>query len=123
MILVGCASDEELAAYYRNASLLLLPSRYEGFGFPVLEAMMFGVPVACSMAASLPEVAGRCAAFFDPNSVDDMCRALLSVLDGNVPVARKEVERNLARFDWNRSTYEHLQVLRSLSGKDMGKQK
>lgn len=58
--------DATLARYYREASLMLFPSRYEGFGWPVLEAMAFGLPVVCSDAGSLPEVVGSAAPMHAP---------------------------------------------------------
>ena len=59
--LVGRVSDEELVAYYQQATVFVFPSLYEGFGLPVLEAMGCGCPVICSNASSLPEVAGDAA--------------------------------------------------------------
>ncbi len=56
----GQVTDQELRAYYRNATALIFPSVYEGFGFPLVEAMAEGCPIACSNVASLPEVAGGC---------------------------------------------------------------
>lgn len=62
--------DTALAGWYRRASVLLFPSLYEGFGWPVLEAMSFGLPVVCSNAGSLPEVVGPAATCFTPDNVD-----------------------------------------------------
>ena len=63
---LGTVSADELEGLYRTAACLIVPSRYEGFGLPVLEGMARGVPVACSDRGSLPEVAGEAALFFDP---------------------------------------------------------
>jgi glycosyltransferase involved in cell wall biosynthesis len=76
----GHVSDTELLDYYRNATALIFPSYYEGFGFPILEAMAQGCPVACSRAASLPEVAGEAALYFDPFDVNSIAEALLSIV-------------------------------------------
>ena len=64
--LLGRAANSELAALYTGASGFVLPSLFEGFGMPVLEAMQCGCPVACSSLTALPEVAGRAALLFDP---------------------------------------------------------
>jgi glycosyltransferase involved in cell wall biosynthesis len=63
---------EELAAIYTAASVLLFPSIYEGFGYPVLEAQICGTPVVCSHAGSLPEVAADQTRMFDPHDVEGM---------------------------------------------------
>jgi glycosyltransferase involved in cell wall biosynthesis len=73
--------DRELAQCYREASVLLFPSRYEGFGWPVLEAMAFGLPVVCSNAGSLPEVIGETSPSYpadDPGAFADAAMALLT---------------------------------------------
>ena len=64
--LAGWVDDATLAGLYRMAICLVFPSLAEGFGLPVLEAMRRGLPVACSNASSLPEVAGEAALYFDP---------------------------------------------------------
>ena len=75
----GEVSDLELKGYYRNATALVFPSFYEGFGFPLVEAMAVGCPVACSNIASLPEVAGDAALLFNPFSVEEIAQALLRI--------------------------------------------
>jgi len=71
---------DELADLYRSAAALVFPSLYEGFGQPPLEAMACGCPVACSNAASLPEVCGDAARLFDPTSVEEIVEAVEDVL-------------------------------------------
>jgi glycosyltransferase involved in cell wall biosynthesis len=73
-------SESELIAQYQGASALLLPSFAEGFGIPMLEAMATGTPVIASHAASLPEVGGSAARYFDPGSISEMTEALVEVL-------------------------------------------
>ncbi len=72
----GWIEPEELDGLYAAATLFVYPTLYEGFGLPVLEAMMRGVPVACSNTSSLPEVAGGAAMMFDPENVDAMADAI-----------------------------------------------
>jgi glycosyltransferase involved in cell wall biosynthesis len=73
---LGYIDRDDLATVFREAGALVFPSLYEGFGIPVLEAMALGVPVACSRAASLPEIAGEAALFFDPSRNEDIAQAL-----------------------------------------------
>ncbi len=61
-----------LEIFYQNASLYVFPSLCEGFGLPPLEAMSFGVPVACSSATCLPEILGESAAYFDPYNPNEI---------------------------------------------------
>ncbi|HXG01055.1 MAG TPA: glycosyltransferase family 1 protein, partial [Bacteroidota bacterium] len=72
-------SDAELPALYRHAMMFVYPSLYEGFGFPVAEALACGTPVITSTAASLPEVAGRAAVFVDPEKTEALTAAMESL--------------------------------------------
>ena len=74
-------SDTELIALYTGATALVFPSLYEGFGLPLLEAMRLGCPCISSNAASLPEIGGDAALYFDPKSVDSLVECLLQVTD------------------------------------------
>jgi glycosyltransferase involved in cell wall biosynthesis len=74
-------SDEELISLYAGARALCLPSKYEGFGLPLLEAMQMECPVLCSSAGALPEVAGESALYFDPNDDAELAKRLLQVED------------------------------------------
>jgi alpha-1,3-rhamnosyl/mannosyltransferase len=69
LVELGKVSTERLSGAYQRADFLIFPSRLEGFGLPVLEAMAAGCPVVCSNAASLPEVGGDAALYFDPDDV------------------------------------------------------
>lgn len=71
---------DELSALYRHAGCMLFPSVYEGFGLPPLEAMQHDCPVVCSNAASLPEVCGDAALYFDPNSPTEIRQQVQRVL-------------------------------------------
>jgi len=77
----GFVSDDDLVQLYNQAALFVYPSKYEGFGLPVLEAMACGVPVVTSRCSSLPEVAGNAAILIDPNSEDDLLLGILSGLN------------------------------------------
>jgi glycosyltransferase involved in cell wall biosynthesis len=93
---LGFVPEEDMPALYRAARLLVFPSLFEGFGMPVLEAMACGCPVACSNAASLPEVAGDAAHLFDPRDEGAVARAIGEVWADDALRARL-VERGRAR--------------------------
>jgi glycosyltransferase involved in cell wall biosynthesis len=99
----GWLSDAQLEGLYRLAALFVLPSLEEGFGLPLLEAMRRGVPVACSNASSLPEVAGDAAVLFDPLDAGDM-RAAISRVLGDRSLAEGLVaagHERCRRFTWD----------------------
>ncbi len=113
--LLGYTDAIDLPALYSAASLFLFPSRDEGFGMPVIEAMACGCPVVVSDRGSLPEVAGPGAYAFGPDAFDDLedaCRRLVEDDDAR----RAEVERGLARaaeFPWSRTAAATLDVYRA----------
>jgi len=91
--------DEELAVLYRNATCLVFPSIYEGFGLPVLEAMQNNCPVICSGITSLPEVAGDAALYIDPYDYKDIRSKITALL--NDPQLRKGmIEKGQKRVDF-----------------------
>jgi glycosyltransferase involved in cell wall biosynthesis len=94
----GHISEEELSGYYKHAHALIFPSIYEGFGFPLVEAMGRGCPIACSNVSSLPEVAGDAALLFDPFSLDDVARALITITENEILRAHL-IERGLKRIE------------------------
>lgn len=81
VVLLADLPDPELSELYRQCSLFVFPSLYEGFGLPVLEALAHGAPVACSRTSSLPEVAGDAALYFDPLSVRDIAEKMQLLWD------------------------------------------
>jgi glycosyltransferase involved in cell wall biosynthesis len=98
-------SGEELEGLWALAQAFVFPSLYEGFGLPVLEAMARGVPVACSNASSLPEVAGDAALLFDPHQESSIADALERLL-GEPALGEQLSARGLARareFTWERT--------------------
>lgn len=109
--------DALLAEHYRNASVLVYPSCYEGFGLPPLEAMANQCPVVSSHASAMPEVIGDAAEFFDPLNLDSIANAIQSVVYS--PSRTNElIAKGLARvqrFNWQTCAERHLALYRSLT--------
>lgn len=104
----GYVEDEQLPLWYNAAELLVLPSVYEGFGLPILEAMACGTPVVAAATSSLPEAGGEAARYFAPDDVAELADQLATVLD-QPQVAAEMRERGLqqaARFSWARAGME-----------------
>jgi glycosyltransferase involved in cell wall biosynthesis len=109
-------SNEDLPSLYKNALCFVLPSLYEGFGLPVLEAMKFGCPTVISNVSSLPEVGGDAAVYFDPQSVDDIAQKLETVIeDEKLRAEMTEKGYNqIKKFSWEKTAKETLKVLEEL---------
>ena len=106
----------DLPALYTGASLLALPSHYEGFGFPVLEAMGCGTPVIVADRASLPEVAGDAALRIDPDDDASLAEALTRVLSDSTLRAELRARglENVKRFQWETTARETLALYESI---------
>ena len=112
------AGEATLAHAYRNASLFVYPTLYEGFGFPPLEAMSLGCPILVHRTSSLPEVCGDAAFYFDSVDAEELSRALVSTLQDAPGIAMKRLlgEQRVRLFDWSRSAQGTLAVYRSVLG-------
>ena len=102
---VGQPDDVALAALYRRAAVFAYPSRYEGFGLPVLEAMATGAPVLTSNLSSLPEVAGDAALLVDPTRVDAIADGLRRLLESDTLREQLRIAgpAQAAKFTWERT--------------------
>ena len=111
----GTVPAAELAGLLGRARAMVFPSRYEGFGLPVLEAMSAGCPVAAARSGAVPEVAGDAAVLFDPVDAEDMARAVREVFDTSADLRRRGLAR-ADRFTWASCAAVHERVYRELGG-------
>ncbi len=107
----GHVTLAELVELYRSAAALVYPSLYEGFGIPCVEAMACGCPVAASDVASIPEVCGDAAVYFDPRDPESIAETIRAVLD-RPPSGG--IER-AARFTWDECARRHDEVYEELA--------
>jgi glycosyltransferase involved in cell wall biosynthesis len=116
--LVGLVPDGELPALYTGATLFVYPSRYEGFGLPVLQAMACGAPVACSTGGSLAEVAGDAALTFAPDDEPGLADALRRGLQDDALRERLRAEgrARASQFTWERTAAATLQAYADAAG-------
>jgi glycosyltransferase involved in cell wall biosynthesis len=116
IVLAGHVPDQHIPGLYAQAKALVMPSLYEGFGFPVLESMAAGTPVVASNTSSLPEVAGDAAILVSPTDEHALVEAMEDVIHNPGTVAELKA-RGLARakqFNWQRTAAETLEVYRTV---------
>lgn len=110
----GFLSDAQRDSLYQGCACYVFPSYMEGFGLPGLEAMLRGAPVAAAKAASLPEVYGEAAEYFDPYDVESMGSAIQRVIEspGRADQLRALGHRRVGEFSWARATDETVVLYR-----------
>ena len=109
-------TDEDLPIFYKNAICFVLPSLYEGFGLPVLEAMQYGCPVITSNVSSLPEAGGDAAIYVNPLDIDDITKNLESIIQ-NSELREKLIKKGyeqVKKFSWAKTAKETLMALKSI---------
>lgn len=110
----------QLATVYKNAEAFVFPSLYEGFGFPLLEAMTHGVPTIAAHSSSLPEIGGDATLWFEPRDAAGLASQLRRLL-GDEVLRNELIERGRRRageFRWERAAKETLDVLRRVADED-----
>ena len=95
-VFLGYVESKELEFLHKNAYAFIFPSLNEGFGYPPVQSMRYGVPVAASGTTSVPEVCGNAVLYFDPYSVSEIKNRMIQLLDSNIYVTY--VSRALARY-------------------------
>lgn len=113
----GYLEREDTINILKQASVFVYPSLYEGFGLPILEAMLCGVPVVASKTSSIPEIAGDAAILVSPDDIDEIASAIMSVLEDH-ELASKMVElgiRQAGRFSWEATARKTLDIYRQVA--------
>ncbi len=120
--LTGYVSDADLAQLYGQARFLAMPSLYEGFGFPIIEANAMGIPVVTSNTSSMPEAAGEAGILVDPNDVQSILGGLESLATDSELHARlaEKARPNAARFDWMESARQLERIFEKAIAKRRG---
>lgn len=111
--------DDELDVLYRHAICYVLPSLYEGFGLPVIEAMQHHCPVITSNISSLPEAGGDAALYVNPEDIDDIAQAMKKLVT-NEKLRHELIEKGkkqITKFSWEKAAKETLDILEDVTGK------
>ena len=117
VVLTGALSDPDLSLLVRGASLEVIPSLYEGFCLPMVEAMACGVPTIVANTSCLPEISGGVLRYFNPTSVEDMAACMEMVLlsrDLQAELAERGRER-AQKFSWDLCAQQTLAVVEQVA--------
>jgi len=113
IIFLGYLKEDEKNQILKKASLVIFPSFYEGFGFPILEAMHYGIPLICSSISSMGEVSNTASILIDPFNISDLLIAIENILfdndlrDSLIAKEKKEAEK----FSWDKAVDEFLKLI------------
>ena len=116
---LGYVDDSELCVLYRSAKAFIFPSKYEGFGLPILESLAFGCPVITTREASIPEVGRDMVTYFDWDNPNQLADIMNKTLDGKIPPLEKaSLIKHLSLFTWKKCATETFDILmRETTGK------
>lgn len=101
----------QLVGLYQQADLFVFPSLYEGFGLPILEALLAGTPVLTTHCGSIPEVGGEVVRYYDHTDTDALARMLLQSIQEKPD--SEAMQQHANKFSWERTATETLDCLRS----------
>jgi len=110
------ANELTMAQLYRDAEMFVFPSNYEGFGMPILEAMLYDCPVVLSNTSCFPEIAQNAGLYFDPQKIDDMAEKMLLIATES-ELRNQKInlgKERITHFSWKKCAVEHLKVYNSL---------
>ena len=116
----GKTLRDYLNEIYEKAECFVLPSLYEGFGLPVLEAMAHSIPVVVSNTSSLPEIAGKAGIYVDPENIESIAEGITTALSENSKAREIRITLGKARvkeFTWKKAADSVMEVLLSVSKK------
>ncbi|MBA2749942.1 MAG: glycosyltransferase family 4 protein [Tatlockia sp.] len=119
IIFTGYIPDSDLSAIYSGAIAFVYPSLYEGFGLPPLEAMQCGIPVITSNTSSLPEVVGNAGITIDPQQSDELCQAMLDVVNNSKLRAQMSLLslEQASKFSWKKCAEQTVEVYKIAANK------
>lgn len=112
---LGALEDQDLLRQYAGCDFVVMPSLYEGFGLPIIEAMTFGKPVLTGNTSAMPETAGDAGLFVDPTSTEDIARGLKRMMTDSALRSRlaDAARRRASDFSWDRAAAETIRVIES----------
>ena len=110
------ANEQQMAQLYHDALMLVVPSYYEGFGMPILEAMVYDCPVVLSNASCFPEIADTAGIYFDPYNSEEMSNKMALLVE-NDKIRKQQLEKGRERlnfFSWEKCANEHQNTYQSI---------
>lgn len=120
VLFTGYLSDDTLKKLYKNAFCFVLPSLYDGFGIPILEAMSYDCPVIASFTASLPEIGGEACLYFDPTKPEELSDKL-NTLKEKTSLRNELIQKGIEQikaFSWDTCGKETLELIIKYGNKD-----
>ena len=116
IIFLKYISDKDLVSVYNGATATFFPTRYEGFGFPILESFACNTPVVTCRNTSLPEVGGNIALYTDEDGVDEMSyyMELFENENFDLHLFREQAKNYIKRFSWENTALQYVELYKSL---------